>query len=108
MKRLIVYLIVFSAIYSCNQETPKNSITDVQVVVLLDSPLKSWSDAPRTRIMNWVEEVTDSTSKNYIPESDRITVFDNDGTLWPEQPMPNQLVYAIDFVRSQAGSILNG
>jgi phosphoglycolate phosphatase-like HAD superfamily hydrolase len=52
--------------------------------------------------MNWVAEVTDSTGKYYIPEADRIAVFDNDGTLWPEQPVPNQLVYAIDYVRSQA------
>jgi phosphoglycolate phosphatase-like HAD superfamily hydrolase len=103
MKRFITCLIVFSAINSCNQEIPKNSITDVQTVVLLDSPMKSWSDAPRSRIMNWVEDITDSTSKNYIPEADRIAVFDNDGTLWPEQPLPNQLVYAIDFARSQTG-----
>ena len=102
MGKFIVFLCSLVMLLSCGQETPKNTITDVQTVVLLDSPLKSWADGPRTRIMNWVEEVTDSTGKHYIPEADRIAVFDNDGTLWPEQPVPNQLVYAIDFVRSQA------
>jgi phosphoglycolate phosphatase-like HAD superfamily hydrolase len=102
MLKNLALLCSLSLLFSCSQDTPKNTITDVQTVVLLDSPLKSWADAPRTRIMDWVKEVTDSTGKQYIPEADRIAVFDNDGTLWPEQPIPNQLVYAIDFVRSQA------
>jgi phosphoglycolate phosphatase-like HAD superfamily hydrolase len=102
MLKYFAFLCSLVVFLSCGQETPKNTITDVHAVVLLDSPLKSWADGPRTRIMNWVEEVTDSTGKHYIPEADRIAVFDNDGTLWPEQPVPNQLEYAIDFLRSQA------
>ncbi len=102
MKKQFKYILILLLIYSCGEETPKNTITDVQTVVLLDSPLKSWADGPRTRIMNWIEDITDSTSKNYIPETDRIAVFDNDGTLWPEQPIPNQLKYAIDFVKAES------
>ncbi|HLO79376.1 MAG TPA: HAD family hydrolase [Chitinophagaceae bacterium] len=103
MIRIPAILFTLSLFFSCAQETPKNTNTNIQTVVLLDSPLKSWANGPRSRIMNWLEEITDSTGKNYIPEADRIAVFDNDGTLWPEQPIPNQLVYAIDHVKSQAG-----
>jgi phosphoglycolate phosphatase-like HAD superfamily hydrolase len=101
MIKFLAILFTVCLVFSCAQETPRNTITDVQTVVLLDSPLKSWADGPRSRIMNWLTEITDSAGKNYIPEADRIAVFDNDGTLWPEQPIPNQLVFAIDFVRSQ-------
>jgi phosphoglycolate phosphatase-like HAD superfamily hydrolase len=103
MIKQLAVICSLAILLSCGQETPRNTITEVQTVILLDSPLKSWADGPRTRILNWVREVTDSTGKNYIPEADRIAVFDNDGTLWPEQPIPNQLAFAIDFVRSQAG-----
>lgn len=102
MLKYLAILCSVGIMMSCGQETPKNTVTDVQTVILLDSPLKSWADDPRSRIMNWVDEVTDSAGKYYIPEADRIAVFDNDGTLWPEQPVPNQLAYAIDFLRSQS------
>lgn len=102
MLKYLALLCALAMLISCSHETPKNTITDVQTVILLDSPLKSWADGPRNRILSWLEEVTDSTGKHYIPVADRIAVFDNDGTLWPEQPIPNQLVYAIDFLRSQS------
>lgn len=62
------------------------------------SPLSAWADTPRQRIEGWVKQVTDSASSNFIPVADRIAVFDNDGTLWPEQPVPNQLVFALDYL----------
>ena len=50
--------------------------------------LPSWNDGPsKSRIVAFVETVTDSTSQQYVPPSERIAVFDNDGTLWTEQPM---------------------
>ncbi|UCS92067.1 haloacid dehalogenase-like hydrolase [Echinicola marina] len=64
--------------------------------------LSSWEMKPRKRIMEWVEQVTDSLSLDYIPESDRIAVFDNDGTLWTEQPMYFQLAFAIDEIKRMA------
>jgi haloacid dehalogenase-like hydrolase len=49
-----------------------------------------------------VQAVTDDASKDHVPASDRIAVFDNDGTLWSEQPMYFQLAFAIDRVKALA------
>jgi len=65
-------------------------------------PLRSWSTIPKAKIIDWVKAATDSRSSSYIPVSDRIAVFDNDGTLWPEQPVPNQLAFALDYLKSNA------
>jgi hypothetical protein len=66
------------------------------------SYLSSWSDATRNELLEWIRSTTDSTSPAFIPVTDRIAVFDNDGTLWPEQPVPTQLVFALDQLREKA------
>ncbi|WP_228850393.1 HAD family hydrolase [Aegicerativicinus sediminis] len=66
-----------------------------------DISLLSWAEDPKNRIESWVNTVTDSSSSNFIPVEDRIAVFDNDGTLWPEQPWPNQLQFALDYVKAK-------
>jgi phosphoglycolate phosphatase-like HAD superfamily hydrolase len=66
--------------------------------------LAAWTDTPKATIENWVKEVTDSSSKNFIPVKDRIAVFDNDGTLWPEQPVPTQAIFAIDNLKALAAT----
>lgn len=66
--------------------------------------LVSWDDVPAKRIEDWVMQVTDTSSPDFIPVADRIAVFDNDGTLWPEQPVPTQLVFAIDHMRALSAS----
>jgi len=68
----------------------------------LQGNLPSWADTPAKRIEEWVKMITDTSSPDFIPVADRIAVFDNDGTLWPEQPVPSQLVFAIDNMRSLA------
>jgi hypothetical protein len=51
-------------------------------------PLPSWNDgAAKTRIVAFVSAVTDEKSKEFVTPAERIAVFDNDGTLWAEQPM---------------------
>jgi hypothetical protein len=64
--------------------------------------LSAWADSPRARIESWVKAVTDSSSADFIPVADRIAVFDNDGTLWPEQPVPNQAAFAFDMLKALA------
>ncbi len=54
--------------------------------------LKSWSDGPARRsVIGFVERVTTAGGPDFVPVADRIAAFDNDGTLWAEQPMPIQL-----------------
>jgi phosphoglycolate phosphatase-like HAD superfamily hydrolase len=62
--------------------------------------LPSWNETvPKTAIFDFVAKTTDPNSPDFIPESKRIAAFDNDGTLWSEQPFYFQLVYALDFVK---------
>jgi phosphoglycolate phosphatase-like HAD superfamily hydrolase len=62
-------------------------------------PLPSWNEgAAKTAIVSFVERVTKEGSPDFVPVAERIAVFDNDGTLWPENPVPFQLAFAIDEV----------
>ncbi|MDX0809718.1 haloacid dehalogenase-like hydrolase [Sinorhizobium medicae] len=68
-------------------------------------PLPSWIDtAPKAAIVSFVEKVTKEGSPDFVPESERIAVFDNDGTLWVEHPMYVQLAFALDRVKAEAPS----
>lgn len=66
-------------------------------------PLPSWNEgAARAALVAFVDRVTDSDGPGFVPASERIAVFDNDGTLWAEQPMYVQLAFAIDRVHALA------
>jgi hypothetical protein len=66
-------------------------------------PLPSWNDtSAKQAIIEFVGRVTSAGSPNFVPPSDRIATFDNDGTLWVEQPMYVQLAFALDRVRALA------
>ncbi len=66
-------------------------------------PLPSWRDGtPKQTIVGFVSKVTDKLGEHYIPPAERIATFDNDGTLWTEQPMYVQLLFAIDRVKALA------
>ena len=65
--------------------------------------LPSWSDGPsRDAITSFVQRVTTSGTPAFVAEAERIAVFDNDGTLWSEQPMYVQLFFAVDRVKALA------
>jgi phosphoglycolate phosphatase-like HAD superfamily hydrolase len=66
-------------------------------------PLPSWNDgASKKAIVGFVETVTKEGSSNFIRPAERVAVFDNDGTLWCEQPMYFQLAFALDRVKAMA------
>jgi phosphoserine phosphatase len=63
-------------------------------------PLPSWNDgASRRAIIAFVEKVSDEKGESFVPPSERIAVFDNDGTLWPENPLPFQISFTIDELK---------
>ena len=65
--------------------------------------LPSWNDGvTRLAIVSFVDAVSDIESKDYVAPADRIAVFDNDGTLWSEQPLYVQFVFMLDQVRAAA------
>jgi phosphoglycolate phosphatase-like HAD superfamily hydrolase len=66
-------------------------------------PLPSWNDgAAKTSIMKFVKEVTTEGGPKYLPPSERIAAFDNDGTLWAEQPMHFQILFALERIKENA------
>ncbi|MCA0901147.1 HAD family hydrolase [Microbulbifer agarilyticus] len=68
-----------------------------------NDPLPSWSDGKtKQAIVSFVEKTTREGSPDFVPENQRIATFDNDGTLWAEQPVYFQLIYALDQVKKMA------
>ena len=62
--------------------------------------LPSWNEtAPKKAIVAFVEKVTKEGSPDFVPPNERIATFDNDGTLWAEQPLYFQFLFAIDRVK---------
>jgi phosphoglycolate phosphatase-like HAD superfamily hydrolase len=70
---------------------------------LAQEPLPSWNDsAHRKAIVAFVERVTKQGSPDFVPPAERIATLDNDGTLWAEQPLYFQLLFAIDRIKALA------
>ena len=73
------------------------------IVVRAADPLPSWNDGKaKQSIVEFVGNVTKSGSPDFVPVAERIATFDNDGTLWCEQPLPVQLYFALDRVKALA------
>ena len=72
-------------------------------LVIAADPLPSWNESgPKKAIFEFVEKVTREGSSDFVPVSERIATFDNDGTLWAEQPMYFQGLFALDRVKALA------
>jgi phosphoserine phosphatase len=70
------------------------------MISTVSDPLPSWNEcAAKQTILGFVTKVTAQGSADFVPETERIAVFDNDGTLWPENPMPFQAAFALDELR---------
>jgi phosphoglycolate phosphatase-like HAD superfamily hydrolase len=68
-----------------------------------DDPLPSWNDgAAKSAIVDFVDAVSSEDGADYVAPADRIATFDNDGTLWVEQPYYTQLAFALDRIRALA------
>src|SRR5437868_11703315 len=68
-----------------------------------DDLLPSWNDGPAKKsITEFVAKVTKEGSPDFVPLEERIATFDNDGTLWCEQPMYFQLLFALDRIKALA------
>ena len=66
-------------------------------------PLPSWNDgSAKKAVLDFISRVTTQNSKDFVPEAERIATFDNDGTLWVEQPMYTQMAFALDRVKQLA------
>lgn len=77
----------------------------VSPALALADQLPSWRDgSSKKAIVSFVERVTTNGSPDFVPPAERIAAFDNDGTLWAEQPAYFQLLFAIDRVKALSNS----
>ncbi len=70
-------------------------LTSIISFLVYAGDLESWNEGP----LEYVDQVTKSSKPHFIPEEERIAVFDNDGTLWTEKPVPVQLQFAVGRAR---------
>ncbi len=99
MKQFSLYL---KAVFFCAVAAMVVSMATVAFAQIED-PLPSWNDGPaKEAIVQFVKEVTTAGGAKFVLPAERIAVFDNDGTLWAEQPMYFQLEFAFDRVKTLA------
>jgi phosphoglycolate phosphatase-like HAD superfamily hydrolase len=73
------------------------------MAVAQTDPLPSWNEGPtKTAIIDFVGKVTAEGGRDFVPPEKRIAVFDNDGTLWAEQPVYFQFAFVIDDIKRRA------
>lgn len=102
MKKLFTILFILLFVFGCNEKPAETSSLDK---VAIQDPLPSWNEGKsKQAIIDFVTKTTKEGSPDFIPEADRIACFDNDGTLWSEQPMYFQLVFALDYIKKEASS----
>ena len=96
-KFLVLLTAIIMMAVSCNQSgviSPKTAASD---------PLPSWNEGPAKKaIVDFVTRTTRDSAAGFIPVADRIACFDNDGTLWSEQPVYFQLAFAFDRIKAIA------
>jgi hypothetical protein len=102
---LVAALVAFSPA-AC--DTPRKTVVPPPAAAAAQTsapsqPLPSWNDgAARKAILDFVGRTTSEGGADFVPPGERIAVFDNDGTLWAEQPMYVQLAFAMDRIKALA------
>jgi phosphoglycolate phosphatase-like HAD superfamily hydrolase len=96
-KRLLLLLCVVST--SCAAPGIENQ----PAAAAAADPLPSWNEgAARKALVDFVGRTTKEGGPDFVPPAERIAVFDNDGTLWAEQPLYTQLAFALDRIKALA------
>jgi hypothetical protein len=91
-------------LFSCKENLINKEEITTNIDEVID-PLPSWNDGEtKQAIINYVSEVTSEVNANFIPVSERIATFDNDGNLWSEQPAYFQLFFAMDRIKDLAAT----
>jgi hypothetical protein len=94
---------LISSSLGCRREPDARDISMKEPPRTGSETLVSWNDGPaRKAIVDFVTRVTRESGPDFVPVAARIATFDNDGTLWAEQPMYVQLAFVLDRVKALA------
>ncbi len=100
--KILAGVLLFSGLLSGCNKTEEKLKTAIEKIENGET-LPSWNDGDaKKRIISFVQNATDSSTKTYIPKAERIAVFDNDGTLWNEAPVILQLYFSNDRIKNLA------
>ena len=107
-KRPLAILLLFGSVAAASSRfvgISTSHLSEPRVVARAEDPLPSWNDSPsKEAILDLVKRITDRESKEYVAPADRVATFDNDGTLWCEQPMYVELAFSFDRIKTLAPS----
>ena len=98
MRKILVFILFLQVFFI--------SVTDTKKSILAEDQLPSWNNEIKAKIVNYTDMVTDPKNPGFIPESERFAVFDNDGTLWAEQPTVEEL-FIIYYAKKMTEKILH-
>lgn len=102
-KTLLSLALTLLIIVSCKKVNSEQLETVVETETLIGDPLPSWNESnTKQAIIAYVNDVTLEGGANFVPISERIATFDNDGNLWSEQPAYFQLFFAMDRIKALA------
>lgn len=104
MKNIYISLVILAfSILSCKKSVERMPIENNLDKTTIQDPLPSWNESKAKQdIITFVQLITDSSGTNYVKPEDRIVTFDNDGTLWGEQPAYVQAFFALDRIKAMA------
>ena len=102
-KSLFLYIFLVFIFSGCGNNASENNATatdtTAQIKEATTDPLPSWNEGnAKQAILNFVHSTTDSSDSAYVKPGERIATFDQDGTLWVEKPIYNQIFYCLDRV----------
>ena len=105
-RRIIVAVVVAAVVAAttgCRREPEARDVSTKEPSVASEATLVSWNDGQgRKAVVDFVSRVTQDGGPDFVPAAARIATFDNDGTLWVEQPMYVQLAFVLDRVKALA------
>jgi phosphoserine phosphatase len=95
--------VLLTLLAGCGSPAAEQAASDRTGPAASTDPLPSWNDSPsKQAIVSFVERVTRAGGPDFVAPEERIATFDNDGTLWSEQPAYFQLLFALDRVKAMA------
>ncbi|MCX7922041.1 MAG: haloacid dehalogenase-like hydrolase [Clostridia bacterium] len=100
---LILACLVTISFYACTPGMSNEASANKQAVTTTADPLPSWNNtAMKTKILNFITSVTDSSKKSFVPEKDRIATLDMDGTIICEKPLWLEMNVAQNYLYEQS------